>query len=293
MRHQTLQFEAIGTHWTVETQLRPSEDWQALTAKIMKRIAEFDAAYSRFRSDSLVSQLAQDGGPVILPDDATKLILFYEQLYEATDGAVTPLIGQVMADAGYDANYSLREKQLKKPPRWEDVISYRGHTMTLRQPALLDFGAAGKGYLVDIIGALLKTAGVDEFYINAGGDILHVTDTAAKLQIGLENPNDTSEVVGVAAIHNQSLCASAGNRRKWGQYTHIIDPHVLRSPQDILATWVVANDTMTADGLATALFFTAGKRLQAKFQFSYAVLRSDMSLERSTDFPAKLFELVA
>lgn len=293
MRRQRVAFQAIGTAWVIETRSELSTAaWQRLEAAIHARIEQFDMAYSRFRSDSLVSQMATHQGNFKVPDDAHQLLKFYEDLYKVTEGSVTPLIGQVVSDAGYDAQYSLQTKPLRQPPHWEEVLSYTKTSITLTQPALLDFGAAGKGYLVDIVGRLLRDAGLKNYTINAGGDMQHKTNTDDVLIVGLENPYDTSEVLGTVTLKNQSLCASAGSRRKWGDYHHIIDPNSLQSPLEIAAVWVIASDTMSADGLATALFFTKPTMLQKHFQFAYALLRRDMSLERSRNFPLHAFEAV-
>lgn len=291
MKQQTLNFEAIGTRWTIQAACNDST-WTEITQRIQKRIEIFDQTYSRFRDDSWVAQLAKKPGAYQLPKDAYPLLQFYDQLYVATKGKVTPLIGQTISDAGYDAKYSLKSKALRNPPRWEDVIEYDKTKITLHQPALLDFGAAGKGYLVDIIGDLLADSGLTEFLINAGGDILYRSKTDEELRVGLENPQNTSEVIGVASIKNQSLCASAGSRRQWGKYHHLIDPQNLESPTEIIASWVIAPTTMLADGLATALFFVEPDKL-TDFDFSYARLHHDMSLERSKDFSAEIYEAVA
>ncbi len=284
-------FEAIGTHWQVTSPVElPAVTKDSLQRAVSTRIEQFDQAYSRFREDSLVSRMAVKPGTYELPADGYTMLSFYKQLYDATDGQVTPLIGNVLSDAGYDASYSLKSRQLSHPPAWQDVLSFTKYNITLKRPAILDFGAAGKGYLVDIVGGILMEAGLHEYVVNAGGDILYTTNTEKYLTVGLENPWDVTEAVGQAEIRNQSICASAGSRRKWGRYHHIISPSSLESPRDILATWVIAPSAMVADGLATALFFSKAASLRNQFDFSYAVLGSDMSLEHARDFPVSMYQ---
>jgi len=284
-------FEAIGTHWDIQVRDVVAEsDWKHLLERVDLRIQAFDGAYSRFRPDSLVTQMSRQAGAYNLPPDGYRLLHFYKQLYEVTSGKVTPLIGQVMADAGYDAAYSFQPKQLRRPPVWEKALRLNSKTLILKRPALLDFGAAGKGYLVDIVSAMLADAGLHNYIINAGGDILSRSKAGESLSVGLENPFDTSEVVGITRLVNQSLCASSGSKRKWGKYHHVIDPTLLESTRTIIATWVIADDTMTADGIATALFFTDPALLRKEFKFSFAVLHEDMALHYSRDFPVQLFE---
>lgn len=288
---RSTQFSAIGTSWKLSAGTELSTHaWDALLKSVDVRIEQFDQSYSRFRSDSLVTKIAHHAGTFALPEDGYILLTFYETLYRVTNGLVTPLIGQPLSDAGYDASYSLRVGTPTTPPSWEDVISYNRDSITVIKPALLDFGAAGKGYLVDIIAAMLEAEGVNEYTLDASGDIRHQSASQATLEVGLENPHDTTEVISVANIGNQSLCASAGSKRAWGDYTHILNPRTLQSPTDISASWVVAAETMIADGVATALFFVDAEQLASSFDFEYALLSDDMELTYSRSFPVTVFE---
>lgn len=283
-------FEAIGTHWQIDIyQTLSPEQKNNLFEKIIGRIEVFDTTYSRFREDSLVTKMSQQAGEYILPDDAQALLMLYQKVYHLTNGLVTPLIGQTLVEAGYDANYSLETKQMHQPPRWEDVMSFEFPRLTLKQPVLLDVGAAGKGYLVDIVGKLLEENGITSYCVDAGGDILHRNTVGESLTVGLEHPDDVEQVIGVVELYNQSLCGSAGNRRKWGEFHHIINPFTLSSPQSILAVWVIASSTLLADALSTCLFFVPASVLQKEFQFEYLVLNADYSVEKSSGFLAELY----
>ncbi len=284
------QFEAIGTQWTIDIgqpTLKASQS--ELEQAIHKRIREFDQYYSRFKADSEISRMAQQAGTYTLPEDGFILLEFYKKLYDLTNGLVTPLIGQVMEQAGYDANYSLLPKNITSPPTWDEVLQYNTQSLTLLKPALLDFGAAGKGYLIDLVAEQIKNFGITNFCIDAGGDIVEQSQNWPALRVGLEDPQDTTKVIGVVELLNGSLCASAGNRRQWQDFNHIINPKTKTSTNDIAATWVYASNGLTADGLATAIFFTKPEELQSHFNFEYLIMYKDRTTKRSTGFPAKLF----
>lgn len=284
-------FEAIGTHWELQVfGAVDAETWLALLAGIHARIEAFDKDYSRFRKDSLVTKISKQAGTYTMPEDWHELITFYRTLYEVTGGKVTPLIGQTVSDAGYDAQYSFDKKELRTPPTWQAALQYDRTSLITTQPVLLDFGAAGKGYLVDLIGKLFDEAGVRSYIINAGGDILHRSYENDAIAVGMENPADTSEAIGIIQLSNRSLCASAGSKRAWADIHHIIDPITLASPSDVIATWVLADTTMVADGLASALFFTSAQELSKTFNFDYAVLDKDMQLYHTKNFPITIFD---
>jgi thiamine biosynthesis lipoprotein len=283
-------FDAIGTIWDIKIQKALSiKEIESLEAKIKKRIEQFDKDYSRFRSDSYVSKIANKIGEHQLPRDAQPLMDLYKQLYGLTERKMSPLVGHLLEDAGYDANYSLTLKKFRAEEKWEDIIEYSYPIITIKHPTLLDFGAAGKGYLIDIIGTLLRKNQLYEFTINAGGDILHHSEGNSSISVGLENPEQLDQVIGVVKISNKSICGSAGNRRVWGEFNHIIDPTTQKSSKNLKAVWVIANSALMADGLATALYFKDGPTLKKSFDFEYALLKKDNSIEYSNGFQAEFF----
>lgn len=289
MNPQQFIFEAIGTRWVIDIIDRISKkEADALMTAVHDRIASFDAIYSRFRDDSLVTKMAEKAGTYTLPMDAQPLLLLYKKLYDLTHGAFTPFIGKTLEEAGYDAAYSLQSKTLHKPPAWDDVLSYDAESIHIKKPVVFDIGAAGKGYLVDLVGGIIASHGIQSYCVDAGGDILYKTDASKRLRVGLEHPENVKQVIGVASIHNQSICGSAGNRRKWGKFHHIINPHTLKSPTHIIATWVIADNALLADALATCLYFVEPDKLKA-FSFHYAIMYPDHSLKLSPDFPAEIY----
>lgn len=286
----TFSFEAIGTHWNIDVHDPRSVQADAdLRKRVLDRIALFDKHYSRFREDSLVAEMARSAGVYELPEDARPMMGLYETLYSATKGALTPLIGSVMEEAGYDAKYSLVPKELHHPKRWQEIMEYRFPILTLKEPALLDFGALGKGYVIDLVGELLEAEGIKSYVIDAGGDIRHRDTSGKTLRVGLEHPADSTKVIGVIEIANKSMCCSAGNRRAWASFHHIINPHSLESPRHVLSTWVTAGSTLLADGIATSLFFVTPDRLASLFQFEYCILYPDSSIRKSAGFGATLY----
>jgi thiamine biosynthesis lipoprotein len=287
----TITFEAIGTRWVIDlNQALDSAQLLLIEHKIKERIDIFDKTYSRFLDGSLITEISRTTGVHKFPDDAERLFEFYRQLYDVTAGKVTPLVGNLLIEAGYDAQYSLKPIDKFHPvPLWEDTILYAHPLLTVYEPVMLDFGAAGKGYIVDIIGELLLDEGIASYVIDAGADILRKDSNNTKIRVGLGHPIDPTEAIGVAQLGNGSICGSAGNRRKWAGLHHIMDPDTTKPVRDIIATWAMSATALVADGMATALFFTDPARLRAVFPFEYCLIRRDFSFDHSADFPAELF----
>ncbi len=285
-------FEAIGTKWQIDIYKQLSGEKESLVFKKIKdRVEIFDKNYSRFRADSLVTKISKDAGTFILPEDAEPMFSLYQDLYHITGGLFTPLVGNLLSDAGYDANYSLKQKkELEVVPSWDEVIEYKHPNLKIKKPVILDFGAGGKGYLVDLVGKLLEENNIFEYCIDAGGDILHKNKTSIK--VGLENPDNTQQVIGIYELQNASICGSAGNRRAWGKFTHIMNPKTLISQKDIIAVWVAADTALLADALATCLSFVPAQTLGDKYKFEYLLIKSDHTFEKSDGFSAEIFALI-
>ncbi|WP_169275680.1 FAD:protein FMN transferase [Bifidobacterium moraviense] len=111
-------------------------------------------------------------------------------------------------------------------------------TLTARRPVLLDFGACGKGYLVDLLAGMMRSAGLrGPLVIDAGGDLRVEGLRDAPLRIGLEDPADAARAVGVAEVGAGSLCASSPSRRHWAGAHHLINALDGRPVDDVAASW--------------------------------------------------------
>ncbi|MHC6592349.1 FAD:protein FMN transferase [Arthrobacter sp. C152] len=279
-------FTGIGTGWVISTALPlpPS-----LRARLLDRVEAFDAAWSRFRPDSLVAAMAREPGRYGFPDEAAALGPLYATLYRLTGGAMTPLIGGSLERLGYDAGYSLVPAGPPVPaPAWESVLAWEGSTLSAGAPVVLDIGAAGKGLPVDLLAAELAAAGVDSFVVDGSGDLL--ARGPDPIPVGLEHPYDPAKAIGVIDLAGRALCASAANRRAWGDgLHHVLDGTTGQPVRTAVATWTLADTAMVADALATALFFVPGAALEDVFDFSWLTVFSDGSAAWSPEFEGTLF----
>lgn len=285
-----LSFNAIGTKWTIDCyEIENHSKKDQILLLIKNRSEKFDKTYSRFRKDSLISGISEKKGEYVFPKGDKRFFDFYEKLYKVTHGKFTLLIGKALNEAGYDSKYSLKSKKLHKIPENEEIFTYKHPKLTVKKPFTLDFGGLGKGYLIDIISEILISEGIVSFSIDAGGDIFYRNLNGGHLRVGLENPLDFKQVIGIYEIINESICSSSGSRRKWGNFHHIIDPTTLVSPQNILATWAIAENAVTADAMSTCLFLTNPQTLQRHFSFEYLILYPDFTINKSEGFTGELF----
>ncbi|WP_169077207.1 FAD:protein FMN transferase [Microcella alkalica] len=286
-------FEAIGTAWRIDAARGLDDDDRSA---VLARVERFDRDWSRFRDDSLVARIAaaRDGGEWPLPNDAGPLLDLYERLHAATGGRVSPLVGASLERLGYDATYRLRPSGEPVPaPAWAETLDLEradagAVRLRTRTGVLLDVGAAGKGYLVDLVGDLLAARGAVETVVDGSGDLRALG--GAGIRVALENPANPTKAVGVVELRDAALAASSPSRRAWGEgLHHIIDAVTGRPVGGIIGTWVVAATALEADGLATALFVAEPAELEAAFDFTWVRMFSDGRLEASVRWEGELF----
>ncbi|MGB2791594.1 MAG: FAD:protein FMN transferase [Candidatus Moraniibacteriota bacterium] len=287
------EYDAFGSHWEITVWDAISEqDFRTMTQEILRRSDQFEQYFSRFIPTSLVSRISTEKqtGALEVPADFTAMLRPYIHLYEATAGKITPLVGHTLSDLGYDADYSLTPREIIRlsPDLLETVAILDDTHISLKYPVLFDFGAIGKGYFCDRIANFLRGEHIERFLVNGSGDIVYES-AGTPIQVGLEHPNDATKVVGSVEMTRGALCASGTNRRRWRNHHHIIDPDTTESPEQLLATWVIAENAALADILATALFLAKPDALRKVYPFEYASLDTDLTLCQSPGFQAETY----
>lgn len=334
---------ALGTGIIISSSVPIS---QRVEKRIRAFVDEYESVLSRFRADSLVSRMvrAEAGGDFEFPTWAEPLFVLYDEFYAATCGAFDACVGADLIALGYDNSVqfvpesagsaskdsdsvsgSWSQYRRALPVTWADISRDSGSaTLRTNKPVQLDFGAAGKGYFVDLVTQIIKDELGDEmpadcdFLVNAGGDMrVCFARENSELKVALENPFDTTQAVGVASIASGALCASSTARRRWkvkdancladnAFESNLIATHLINAldgtpAQKLAASWVYiptktyAFPTAYADALATALFVSQENNLQKIVQTAraeFAVMlpnRTDCQVSATFDFPAHFF----
>ncbi|MGZ8804590.1 MAG: FAD:protein FMN transferase [Microbacterium sp.] len=283
-------FDAIGVPWQIET-TRPLDS--DVRSAVEATIASFDRAWSRFRADSLVTALADGAGELPAPPDAADMFDAFVDLDRATDGAVNPLVGASLSSRGYDAGYGFVDRgAVPAPADWQERLVWTDELISLRAPALIDVGAIGKGRLVDRVIDVLTPQVEGDVVVDASGDLAVRGSTQ---RVGLEHPYDHRRAIGVVEVTDAALCASATNRRSWGDgLHHVLDARTGEPVRTIVATWAIASasvnsSAMRADAVATALFFDGGPALAYEWGVEWVRMTTDGRVEWSPGSTAELF----
>ncbi|MFQ5645352.1 MAG: FAD:protein FMN transferase [bacterium] len=129
-----------------------------------------------------------------------------------------------------------------------------------------DLGAVAKGYGVDRAFSKLKEAGIENFIINAGGDIraAGTKGQGRPWTIGIQNPRNNNGLIGSVQITGKAVVTSGDYERffmeKKVRYHHILDPRTGYPARGCRSVTVVAATAEQADAIATGIFVMGGKK---------------------------------
>ena len=109
-----------------------------------------------------------------------------------------------------------------------------------------------KGWSVDRAGSILAEAGVDRFYISAGGDVLvrGGQERGVPWKVGVAHPFVPDAVALV--LQGDDLAVATSGTTERGH--HIADPHSGQAADELLTITVAGPDLGRADAYATAAF---------------------------------------
>lgn len=128
------------------------------------------------------------------------------------------------------------------------TFDIRGH----REDGAPDPTGVVKGWSVDRAGAILVAAGVERFYLSAGGDVLvrGGEEQAVPWRVGIAHPFASDAVALVLQAEDLAVATSGTTERGH----HIVDPYTAQAAAELLTVTVAGPDLGRADAYATAAF---------------------------------------
>lgn len=135
----------------------------------------------------------------------------------------------------------------------------------------IGLGGIAKGYAIDRAVQVIRQAGFDVFYINAGGDLYassgasnkdnakdRTKDSAKRWKVGIQHPDNTESLIAVLPVANGAVATSGDYERYFEKngvrYHHIIDPDTGYPANLSRSVTVLTSRAYLADALATAVF---------------------------------------
>lgn len=250
-----LAFPALGTNCNVQY-AAPGGDAQAagFERDAVAWVTAFEAKYSRFRPDSLVSRINAAAGREWVPIDADMegLLKLCDTLHVVTQGVLDPTSLPLIRLWNHksDTPRVPGDEEIAAARAlvgWKHVQRAPGRVF-LPQPGMaIDFGGFGKEYAVDIVAQIAADHGIASALVDFGHDLraLGTPPGRPAWHVGLEDPQKPGAAAGSVAIVAKAIASSGDYIRSFTiagkRYGHIIDPRT---------GWPVANGCVQATVIA-------------------------------------------
>lgn len=234
---------------------------------------------STYIPNSTISTFNASQDTAFFPVDEHFYIVYLRSkaLYNLTHGAFNPAVMPLVRYWGFgpeEGPEKVEERVVDSLLALTDFRAFEGtkvmvdgttrYLLKKSDPRLqLDFSAIAKGYGVDVLHDFLQSKGLQDIFVEIGGEIRVSGQAAPELPwvVGIEDPvNSTLEnrkALAYVTLAKGGI-ATSGNYRNVREidgvkYTHTIDPSTGYSVRsNTLSASIVAEDCMTADALATA-----------------------------------------
>ena len=295
----------MGTVFEIATYDESSEHASAAIDKAFEEIVRIEDLMSNYKAESALSQLNRSAHfhTEKVPADLYRVIEQAVQFSRLSEGkfdiTVAPLVNLWKAALSGDSIPSPEQQKRAKACVGYDKIELTPPAeVTLQSSCMqLDLGAIGKGYAADRAAEMLRSLGIQDASINAGGStILAMGSPPGQTgwQVHLRDPSH--KVDPYVTLRDQSVSTSEQTapsllgRRLAG---HIIDPKTGQAIESRFATSVIAKTATMSDGFSTTLLLLGpeeGRSLVRRTpEISAVWLSDDAQVETATNGPQILF----
>ena len=143
----------------------------------------------------------------------------------------------------------------------ETKLATHGYFDSKNPQGLTDPSGIVKGWSIHKVATELRSLGIKNFSIEAGGDIeMSGTNGNGEIwKVGIRNPFNTKEIVKRVQLHNAGIATSGTYIRG----AHIYNPHNLEKPiHELVSLSVIGPNAYEADRFATAAFAMGSDGIQ-------------------------------
>jgi thiamine biosynthesis lipoprotein len=266
---QRAQFYVFGTLMEVSL-------WDTQPADAKQAFTELQEMFQGMHSDwhawepgqlTEINRAFAAGLPALASPSIIKLIRHSQQVEKKTAGRFNPAIGGLIRLWGFHtSDYPV----IGPPPRRSQInelagkhpssldIRIDGLELTAMNPSIqLDFGGIAKGYAIDVACALLKSLGVENAIVNAGGDLRAMGSHGTRpWRIAVRNP--AGGIIGTLETSQDEAVFTSGVYERFRQdemkrYPHILDPRTGWPVENVASVTVITREGWLADAAATAI----------------------------------------
>ncbi len=278
----------------------PVEAGRPAAERVFEIFRRVDARMSEWKPTSPLSRVNANAGvgPVPVPADLRAVLHRAVEIGRRTEGAF---------DITWAALWGLWDFKAAEPhvPAADEIaarvrlIDFRrvqidddaGTVYLPEKGMLIGLGGIAKGYALDQAAAALRTMGVRDFLLSAGGQVYAGGTRAGRpWRIGIRDPRgERDDFFATIELRDASLATSGDYERYFEiegvRYHHILDPRTGWPARGVRSVTVLSPDATLADALATALMVLGierGLEVASGYRYLEAVFVDDAGRVHAT-----------
>lgn len=258
----------MGTVVQITVAHHSEEQARAGIRAAMSELQRVDDLLSVSKPGSLVTKINREGSSGKIPVGAEVFSLLRDTvaMSSASDGAFDATIWPVAELWDFDKGGMVPKPTLiasKLPLVGYQNILFDDSAMSVgfaRQGMGLDLGAIAKGWAVDRAMEKLKSLGIRNAIIDAGGDLRIIGARPGKdfWKIGVQHPREPGALLTTFSLRDTAIVTSGDYERffiaEGIRYHHILEPATGQPARGCRSVTVVAATAEEADACATAAF---------------------------------------
>lgn len=268
-----LSFTAMNTACRVHFRTIDPRLAQEFQNEVLRWVAWFEARYSRFIPDSLISRINAAAGEYWVEVDAETEALFNlcQEMIFFTKGVFDPTSLPLIKLWNWKASPPVMptDEQIavaRELTGWQKVERRRGGIFLPRAGMSLDLGGIGKEYAVDRTLTMALQRGIENVLVDYGQDVrVHgQPPERSAWHIGLEDPKSPGKCWAGVVVDNHAVATSGDYVRHFTRdgrrYGHIIDPRTGYPVYNgMLSASVIAPNCTLAGIMSTSAFVLGPK----------------------------------
>jgi len=265
--------EAImGTSVRVELWSEDGAAGESAMAAVMAEMHRIDDTMSPFKPGSELSRINRDAAyqAVAMSQPMYDIISRSIDFSKLSEGAFDITFASVGELYDYRRRIKPSEEELT---RARAAVGYRNlmldplaRSIRFARPGVrIDLGGFAKGLAVDNGAAILRSRGIANAIVTAGGDSHILGDRRGRpWSVGIRDPRRPGEVVALLPLQDVALSTSGDYERYFEadgvRCHHVIDPGTGKSPGGVRSVTVIAPDGLTSEGLTKSVFVMGVER---------------------------------
>lgn len=267
--------ETMGTTYSIRiTGKVKKADLKELTNRINAELKTVNFHMSTWDPNSEISRFNHSAStePIKVSEDFAEVVKRALGFSAATGGAFDPTLqpllnlwgfGSEGTESGIPSDAAIAEAKAKTG--WQKIHVEAPDALQKTEPELsLALGGIAKGYGVDAVGQILDHAGLYNWFVEIGGEVVvkGLNPEGVPWKVGIQYPSTNpldSRLQGILHLSSGAI-ATSGDYRNYMSingviYSHILDPRTGRAAlSDAASVSVSASNCTDADAMATALF---------------------------------------